>query len=100
MLLHAASRRRLVVAASVPATMTAAASFSGRIQWGGNGARAMSAIPHDPQAAKVAIAAVRDLDLRTATIERIRDLLEPVLRGYRVCAPRFEAGIPLFRSRI
>ena len=60
----------------------------------------MPHIAHDPVAATTAIAAIADLDLQSATIEEILDLLTPVFRGYLVKAPRFEAGIRLFRSRI
>jgi RES domain len=60
----------------------------------------MPYIAHDPVAATTAIAAIRALDLQSATIEEILDLLTPIFRGYLVEAPRFQPGITLFRSRI
>lgn len=53
----------------------------------------------DLSAARSAIAAVRSLDLRSVSIEEIKDLLTPVFRGYRVSAPRFVPGVRLFRVR-
>lgn len=43
---------------------------------------------------------IRALRLEHTTIENLLALLEPILRGYAVEAPRFESGITLFRSRI
>jgi hypothetical protein len=60
----------------------------------------MPYIAHDPAAATNAIAAIRALDLRSATIEEISHLLNPIFRGYQIIAPIFEPGITLFRSRI
>jgi hypothetical protein len=40
------------------------------------------------------------LDLRLVGIEKIKELLLPVFRGYAVVAPKFEPGVTLFRSRI
>jgi hypothetical protein len=60
----------------------------------------MPYIAQDLVAATNAIAAVRALDLRSATIEEIFNLLTLIFRGYRIKAPIFEPGITLFRSRI
>ena len=54
----------------------------------------------DMSLARAAISAIRSLDLRTESIENILELLTPVFRGYAVSAPRFEAGLKLFRARL
>ena len=53
----------------------------------------------DIRAARDAIAAIGALDLTTATIEQVKELLGPVLIGHVVKAPRFVPGLRLFRIR-
>ena len=60
----------------------------------------MPQIKHDPDAAAGAMASIRALDIRGATIEEIQDLLTPIFRGYKVEAPHFQPGVTLFRSRV
>jgi hypothetical protein len=54
----------------------------------------------DLAAARPAIAAIKTLDLRSASVEEIKTLLTAVFRGYQVVAPQFAPGIGLFRARI
>ncbi len=54
----------------------------------------------DVIAARLAIATIQSLDLRSESIEQIKQLLIPVFRGYQVRAPRFPPGLRLFRARL
>ena len=50
-------------------------------------------------AARAAIAKVRELNLEQASIDELKEALIPVFRGYRVTAPRFQPGLEIFRAR-
>ena len=52
------------------------------------------------QEARTQIAAIRRLDLRNTSIEEIKDMLTPILRGYYSTGWKIKSGVRLFRIRI
>ena len=55
----------------------------------------------NPEAIGRAIADIESLDARSVEISALRERIGSICRGhYRVMAPRFEAGLQLFRGRI
>lgn len=54
----------------------------------------------DKEKVVCAIQRIESLDLRTTSIDDIEAELGAMLKGYRVCAPRLDAGIRLYRGRI
>jgi hypothetical protein len=50
--------------------------------------------------ARRAMAALRAADLRTASIDELKDLLYPLFRGFIVSTVRFYPGCPVFRARL
>lgn len=54
----------------------------------------------DLAAARAAIAHVRAADLKSISIDDLKEALIPVFRGYIVTAPRFNPGLELFRARL
>jgi hypothetical protein len=50
----------------------------------------------DLQAARAAMETIRVLDLNAITIDKIKELLNPIFCGYAVTAPQFNPGLPLY----
>ncbi len=54
----------------------------------------------DIVAARAAINLINQVNIRTAEVDEIKLLLEPLFTGYLVSAPVLNPGVPLFRARI
>jgi hypothetical protein len=61
---------------------------------------APSSFSPDPAKVRQVIEQIDTLDLKTADIDAISEILEPLFMSYKITVPKYDPGIYLFRGRI
>lgn len=60
----------------------------------------MRILEMNQEAVEKAIRNVESLDYKTISIKEIENILEPMFKGYEICAPKFKPGLEVYRGRI